>query len=155
MLSHPVKRKKYDLTFDNFSYKKEAQLTPHQLLQKARELRNRNSKLDPHRLDLDRLEFEITELLSEKNTGTLLNTADKQIVQQFIAEILETGKPLPSKQFKPLSDRLFPLADEETKAKIKAFLSTHSWNHLWETYKLLFALLGGILLCLIIYYTTK
>lgn len=154
-LSHPARRKNYDLTFDDFSYKKEIHLTPYQLLQKVKELKIKNSKLDPHRMDLDGLEFGITELLSEKNTDTLLKSEDKLVVQQFITEILETGRPLSSRQFKPINDRLSPLADEETKEKMKTFLNTHSWDNRWHTYKILFALLGGILLCLFIYFIVK
>jgi len=155
VLSNAAKRKTYDLTFDNFSYKKEVQLTPYQLLQKIKELKMRIGRLDPNRIDLDRLEFEITEILSERNTNTLSQTEDRQIVQLFIEELLETAKPLSSKQFRPISEHLFPLADDHTKEKIKTFLSNHTWDNRWNTYKIIFALLGGILLCILIYYVSK
>lgn len=155
MLSDPVRRKKYDLTFDNFSYKKEEQLTPYQLLQKIRTLKAKTSKQDPHRMDLDRLEFEITELLSEKNTETLFRAQDRAITQQFIIELLETARPLTSKQFKPISEQISSLADEETKEKIRIFLQSHTLNNHWNTYKIVFAIGAGIILCLIIYFFGK
>lgn len=155
VLSNPVKRKNYDLTFDNFSYKKEAHLTPYKLLQKVKELKIKTAKLDPHRMDLDRLEFEITEILSERNTETLSRTEDQQIVQDFIQEMLETASPLSSKQFQPISEHLMPLADETTKEKMRLFLRSHTWDKRWNTYKIIFALLGGILLCLLIYFISK
>jgi molecular chaperone DnaJ len=155
VLSNPLKRKKYDLTFDDRSYKKAEHLTPYQLLQKIKDLKIKTAKLDPHRMDLDRLEFEITELLSERNTEMLNRTADRQMVQQFIELLFETARPLSSKQLKPIADHLYPLADHETREKMRMFLESHTWDKRWHTYKILFAVIGGILLCLLIYFTGK
>jgi hypothetical protein len=155
VLRDPVKRKNYNLRFDNFSYKKEVHLTPYQLLQKVKELKLKTSKLDPNRMDLDRLEFEITELLSERNTGTLAKTEDTAIVQDFIKELLEVSEPLSPGQFKPIADHLSPLANEATKEEIKQFLQSHAWDNRWNTYKIVFAVIAGILLCLLIYFLGK
>jgi hypothetical protein len=155
VLSDPVKRKHYDRTFDNFSYKKEVPLTPLQLLQKMQSLRNKISKLDADRMDLDKLEFEITELLNERNTNTLSANEEKNIVQQFIEELLEAAKPLSPKQFKPIVDHISPLADETTKQKMEHFLQSHTWNNRWNTYKIVFAIVAGVILCLIIYFLGK
>jgi molecular chaperone DnaJ len=151
VLKDPVKRKNYDLTFDNFSYKKEVHLTPHQLLQKIKELRVKTGKLDPHRMDLDRLEFEITEILSERNTNTLTNTEDKDIVQQLIEELLEAARPLSSKQFNPIASQVTPFASPATKEKINRFRQEHAWENRWKNYKIFFAIAAGVLLCLLIY----
>lgn len=152
VLRDPVKRKNYNLTFDNFSYKKEEQLTPYQLLQKLRQLKDNISKLDPHRMDLDRLEFNITELLSERNIETLGRTEDKTIVQQFIEDLLNVATPLSPKQFKPIADHLIPLADETTTQKMRRFLHSHHLNNRWESNKIIVAITVGILLCLLIYF---
>ncbi len=151
VLSDHARRKKYDLTFDNFSYRKEEKLTPYQLLQSIQKLRSKNGKLDPNRMDLDRLEFEITELLSERNKETLAKTEDTAITQSFISELLETAKPLSSKQFKPISEQILPLADDKMKEKIRLFLQSHTWENRWNDYKVFFAIVAGIILCFIIY----
>jgi hypothetical protein len=153
VLSDPIKRKKYDLSFDNLSYKKEVSLTPFRLLQKVKELRLKISKLDPNRMDLDKLEFEITELLSERNTDTLLKSDDRQMVQQFIGELMETARPLSPRQLEPVIKQVLPLADKATGEKLKAFVETHTWDNRWNTYKIVLALAAGILLCILIYLT--
>lgn len=155
VLRDPVKRNGYDRTFDNFTYKKEEQLTPYQLLKKIKELRSKTGKQDPHRMNLDRLEFEITELLNERNTCTLSGTEDKEIVQQFIEEMLAAARPLTSKQFKPIAEQVLPLADEVTKQKMQQFIQSHTWNNRWNSYKIVFAIVAGILLCLLIYFLGK
>ncbi len=106
-------------------------------------------------MDLDRLEFEITELLSERNIGTLAGTAEQEIVQQFIGEILGAARPLSPGQFKPVSEQLIPLADEKMKTQIKQSLQSHTWDNRWNTYKIFIALLGGALLCLLIYFISR
>lgn len=155
ILRDPVKRRKYNLTFDNFSWKKEVHFSPYQLLQKAKDLRIKTGKLDPHRMDLDRLEFEITELLSERNTATLANTEDTLIVQQFIEELLEAARPLNPGQLKPITDHLSPLANEATREKMKRLLQSHARDNRWNNYKIAFAIAAGILLCLLIYFLGK
>jgi len=155
ILSHPAKRTKYDLTFDNFSYKKEVALTPHQLLQKINTLKTKTQAQDPHRLDIDRLEFEITEMLSEKNLETLHRTEDRQIVQQFVEAVLETGDPLDTRQLNAIATQLSSLADETTKEKMRKFIQDHSWDKRWNRYKILVAIMGGILLCLLIYFIAR
>jgi molecular chaperone DnaJ len=155
VLSNPLKRKEYDKRFDNFSYKKEEQLTAYRLLQKAKNLRENIGQKDPYRMDLDRLEFNITELLSERNLNSLSGTEDKDMVQQFIFEIIELSKLLTSKQFKPVAELLYPLADESTKEKMNQFLSAHTWDNRWRNYKLVVAIVGGVLLCLLIYFFSR
>jgi DnaJ-domain-containing protein 1 len=155
ILSHPAKRKNYDLTFDNFSYKKDVQLTPYQILQKINALKIKTGQLDPHRIDLDKLEFDITELLSERNTDTLIRTQDRQIVQQVIEAILVTAKPLSPKQFRPIINQLLPMADDTTREKIRTFLHSHSWDNRWNNYKIVVAVIGGIILCLLIYFIAR
>jgi hypothetical protein len=155
VLRDPVKRKNYDLTFDNFSYKKEAHLEPHELLKKLMELRAKTGRRDPHRMDLDKLEFELTELLSERNTETLTNAPDKAIVQQFIRELLYAARPLTQKQYKPITDHVYPLADDATKEKIRQLQQRHAWDNRWNSYKVVFAIAAGILLCLLIYYVGR
>jgi len=155
VLKDPIKRKNYDRTFDNFSYRKEEHLTPYQILQQIKNLKTKTGKLDPHRMDLDRLEFEITELLSERNLETLSKTSDKEITRQFIAELLETAKPLTPQQLKPITQHMLSWADDETREKIRMFLQSHRLNNNWNKYKLVFAIAGGIILCIFIYFLSR
>ncbi|HEX6915221.1 MAG TPA: DnaJ domain-containing protein [Chitinophagaceae bacterium] len=152
VLSDPSRRREYDLRFDNFSYRRQQNLTPLQLLQKARQLKENTGRRDPHRMDLDRLEFEITELLSEKNTGLLKTTPEQELVQRFIETIIETARPLSPQQYLPVYQQLYPLADEATQKKMQALLISHRNENRWQRYKIVFALVAGLLLCLLIYW---
>lgn len=151
VLSDPARRKQYDLTFDNFSYRKQADLTPLQLLNKAKELRSKTRRMDPHRMDLDRLEFEITELLSERNTNSLSRSEDRDIVNQFIEELLEAARPLTPEQLRPIHDQLLPFANSATREKMKSFARSHYIDNRWNRYKILLAIAGAIALCVLIY----
>lgn len=155
VLRDPVRRKQYDLRFDNFSYKKEVQLTPWQLLQKLKAIRGRAEKQDPHRMDRDRLEFEITELLTERNLHTLQHTEDKPLVKEFIVEMMETVRPLTMQQATPLLQQVAPFADAALRRQIHSFLETQTWHKRWENYKIVVAIAAGILLCLLIYFFSK
>lgn len=151
VLSHPAKRREYDLRFDNFSYKKEEHLTPLELLNKAKALRAKIARADPHRLDRNSLEFEITEMLSERNMNSLGATQETNIVTQFIEELMETARPLSTEQFSHISNRLSPLADETTREKMQVFLQDHTWGSRWNRYKILLAIAAAIVMCILIY----
>jgi len=155
VLRDPVKRKIYDRTFDNFSYTKEVNLTPYQLLQKIRTLHTTKERLDPHRMDLDRLEFDIRELLSERNLQTLGKTAETDLVQLFIAELLETAAPLTVNQLQPIIEMITPLANDTTRLQITAFIQQHKREHQWQSYKILVAIITGVLLCVLIYFAGR
>lgn len=151
VLVDPVKRKQYNLTFDNFSFKKEMYLTPYQVLQKAEAMHGKLERQDPHRLNLDRIEFEILELLSEKNINTLQSTQEKDIVSKIVEELLQIAKPLTASQFKNISKELKKITTAEDEERINAALQFHKWQSRWSTYKIVVASIAGILLCIIIY----
>lgn len=155
VLRDPLRRKQYDLRFDNFSYKKEVQLTPWQLLQKLRAVRARTEKQDPHRMDRDRLEFEITELLSERNLHTLRHTVEKPLVKEFILELMETLRPLTMQQAGPLLQQVEPFADDSLRQQMRSFSESQTWSKRWDDYKIVVAIAAGILLCLLIYFFSK
>lgn len=151
VLRDPIRRRDYDRTFDQFSYRRPVMLTPYQLLQQARNVREKTSRLDPHRADLDRIEFEITELLTEKNMQLLETTPEKALVQEFILTIAHAGQLLDPSRLSPIIGQLEPFADEETRAQLSELLKQHSRNKQWDRYKILLAIITGILLCLAIY----
>lgn len=152
VLRDPVRRKQYDLRFDNFSYKKEVQLTPWQLLQKLKAVRAKTEKQDPHRMDRDRLEFEITELLTERNLHTLRRTEDKPLVKEFILELMEVLRPLTMQQAGPLLQQVEPFADDSLRQQMRSFSESQTWSKRWDNYKIVVAIAAGILLCLLIYF---
>lgn len=151
VLSDPLRRKEYDRTFDNFSYKKPVFLTPLQLLERAGVLQRKTAEQDPHRLNLDQLEFEITELLSDRNMETLKHSEDHEMLQQFIVTLLDASEPLSVQQLQPVTIQLLPLADAETRVRMQRFLKAHALERKWNRYKILFAFLIALLLCVLIY----
>jgi curved DNA-binding protein CbpA len=151
VLVDAAKRKEYNLTFDNFSYKKETFLTPYNVLQKAKAMHGKLETQDPHRLNLDKLEFQILELLSERNINTLQSTPEKDIVHKIVEELLEMAKPLTASQFKNISQELKKITTAEDEEKINTALESHKWQSRWSTYKIVVASIAGILLCIIIY----
>ncbi|HMG67410.1 MAG TPA: DnaJ domain-containing protein [Chitinophagaceae bacterium] len=131
-------------------------VTPVSILKLCIELEKYVSTLDVHRMNKEGLSAYITDLLSDDTIGKLKEFKEEGITRQIITIVLNAMKPLPLKYMRPLIDRLKTLArDEESGQRIRNFLSERKKKHLWEKYKIVVMLLFTILLCLLIYLTSK
>ncbi len=154
-LVDPTKRKKYNLTFDNFSYKKEEFLTPYQVLQKIKVIHAKLQIQDPHRLNLDKIQFQLLEILSERNIQILQSTVENDTVREVIKYVLEIAKPLNLSQFKNIMGELRKISSEEDLKHLQKAMDDHKWRIRWNMYKIAIASAIGILLCIIIYFVSR
>ena len=69
--------------------------TAEEILQSSILLHKKVSLLDPFRIDLDLLSFEITDLLSPHNQHILQNPINPVINRKIIRHIIESARPLP------------------------------------------------------------
>ena len=132
-------------------------ITPVSILKLSLELEKYVSKLDIHRMNKEGLSDYIHELLSNETIEKLKQFNEPGINGQIITNMLTAMHPLPLKVARPLSTRLEELAngDEMALQKIKEFLRHQKRSFVWDKYKALVIVIFSILICLLIYFTSK
>jgi molecular chaperone DnaJ len=161
VLTNPVKKESYlQERWYNQSVGKKRTTgagTPVSILKLTLELEQYVSKLDVHRMNKEGLSNYILELISTETIEKLKRFNEQGINRQIITTILKVMKLLPLKLVKPLLNRLEILSgdDPEEAQKIKNFLSARKKSFLWNKYKIVVMLLFTILICLLIYLTSK
>ena len=156
-LSDRSKREAYN--YERFfkitsGYKKDTtnNVTPQWILQQAIELRKKVRTVDPFRIDRDALQFQLQSLLTEYNLLVLKET-DETTRMQITDELLSASKPLSPVVMEKLSTLLKQLAgdNDNTISKINEALRESKWNHLWQRYKIVAAIIIALLMCFMIY----
>ena len=161
VLTNPVKKESYlqDRWYNQSIGKKRTTgaVTPVSILKLTLELDQYVSKLDVHRMNKEGLSNYILELISTETIEKLKQFNEEGINRQIITTILKAMKPLPLKFVKPLLKRLEILSgdDQEGMQRINFFLSAQKKSFLWNKYKIVVVLLFTILICLLIYLTSK
>ena len=132
-------------------------VTPVNILRLALELERYVSRLDPHRMNREGLFHYIDELLSSTTIEKLLEFGDKNVNRQIVATILSALNPLTIQMTNQLTALLERLAsnDERSQEKINQFLINQKKNFLWSRYKFILIIITTILICLLIYFTSK
>lgn len=132
-------------------------ITPFSVLRLSLEVEKYVSTLDIHRTNKEGLSNYIAELLSAETIGQLKQFNQTDINRQIIVTILNAMKPLPLRLAIGVTEKLADLADndEETLQRIKSFLSKLKRTFLWNRYKILLMLLFTLLICLLIFFTSK
>ena len=131
--------------------------TPVSILRLVLELEKHVSTLDAHRMSQPGLSNYVSELLSLDTIEKLKNFDERDINRQIITTILMATRPLKLKIVRPLLKSLRILAgdDQDALRKINKSLTDHKRIHLWDKYKVVLMLLFTILICLLIYFTSK
>ena len=161
VLTNPVKKESYlqERWYNQSIGEKRTTgaVTPVSILKLTLELDRYVSKLDVHRMNKEGLSNYILDLISTETIEKLKQFNEKGINRQIITTILKAMKPLPLKLVKPLLNRLEILSDDDQEGvqKIKNFLSAQKKSFLWNKYKIVVTLLFTILICLLIYLTSK
>jgi molecular chaperone DnaJ len=132
-------------------------VTPVSILKLALELEKYVSNLDVLRMNKEGLSNYIRELLATEVIEKLEQFNEPAIIRQIVTTLLMAMRPLPLAFIKPLSARLEVLAanDPETIERIKNFVEEYQRKVFWEKYKLLVILLFTLVICLLIYLTSK
>jgi curved DNA-binding protein CbpA len=161
ILTNPVKKETYlQKRWYNQSIGKKrtaGAITPVSILLLSLELEKYVSTLDVHRMNKEGLFNYINELLSSDTVETLKKFNEPEINHQIIGTILTAINPLQPKFAKLLSARLEQLANNDKSGldRIKKFLLEHKKNFLFGKYQPLVIIILTILICLLIYYTSK
>jgi curved DNA-binding protein CbpA len=132
-------------------------ITPFSVLRLSLEVEKYVSTLDNHRMNKEGLANYIGELISSDTIGQLKQFNQKDINHQIVITILSAMRPLPLKLATGVSEKLENLADndEEALQRISSFLSNLKRSFLWNRYKILIMVLFTLLICLLIFFTSK
>ena len=131
-------------------------VTPVSILKLVLELEQYVSRLDVYRMNKEGLSGYIDELLSMETIETLTQFNEPEINSQIITSTLSAMRSLPMKFLGKLPGRLEILAGDQTSLhRIKRFLKNRKKVFLWERYKVAVIILFTILICLLIYFTSR
>ena len=128
-----------------------------EVLQASALLKNKLTRLDPFRVDLDRLSFEIKEVLSDHNMAILLREHNTGINRQFTSNIAHALRLVPLFLAADSMALLQRLGEKDTviQKEISSFLQNAKREHYWNRYKILVALLLAVLFCMAIFLSVK
>jgi curved DNA-binding protein CbpA len=161
VLSNPGKKEAYlqERWYDqSIGKKRKAEATtPVSILKLSLELEKYVSSLDVHRMNKEGLYKHINELLSSDTIAKLNRYNETAISQQIINTILMAMKPLSLNFAITLSTKLEQLAnhDETSLQRIKSSLRQHKKSFLWKRYQVYLIIVISVLICLLIFFTTK
>ncbi|HEV8504828.1 MAG TPA: J domain-containing protein [Chitinophagaceae bacterium] len=160
VLTNPVKKENYlQQRWYNQSIGKRRTaeiITPVSILKLVLELERYVSRLDVHRMNKEGLSDYIDELLSTDTIKSLKHFNEPEINRQIVASTLSAMQPLTIKFVGKLTQRLESLADDETSLRrTRTFLRAREKAFLWDRYKVVVIILFTILICLLIYFTSK
>src|SRR6185369_914069 len=132
-------------------------VTPVNILKLILELERYVSTLDPHRMNKEGLSNYIGELLSTFTIQKLNQFNEPDISRQIIVTTLTALKPLPLDFTRVIVERLKQLAgkDEISLQRIDDFILTQRKTLIWNRYKILVLIILTILICLLIFLTSK
>lgn len=124
------------------------------ILHKSMELKRKISLLDPNRLDKKSLYQSIKHLLSTYNIAIIKSERNTSINNLIVDNVLSVTKLLDyDEAFKICT--LLRSFNSNMEAVINKFLDDHKLNTFLAKYKLLFALIMSIVLCVLIYVISK
>jgi curved DNA-binding protein CbpA len=131
-------------------------VTPVSILKLVLELEQYVSRLDVHRMNKEGLSNYIDELLSMETIETLTQFHEAEINRQIITSTLSAMRSLPMKFLGKVPGRLEILADDQTSLlRIKSFLKNRKKVFLWDRYKVAVIILFTVVICLVIYFTSR
>ena len=161
ILTHPVKKDLYlqERWFEQSTGRKKTSVTttPVNILRLVLELEKYISTLDPHRMNKQGLSQYIEELLSVSTIEKLKEFNEPDISRQIITTTLVALKPLPLNLTKIVFERLKQLAagDEISLQRIHDFNRMQRKILLWNKYKIILIIILTILICALIFLTSK
>ncbi len=126
---------------------------PQGILDQAIVFRKKITALDPERMNKRALYHHLQHLLAIQNILILKHSNDHEINKRFINEIIICSRSLPFPQVEKICLQLTELAgtDNDMYRRIYHFSRQSRLHTYWKKYKLLFAVIVALLLCLLIY----
>ncbi len=157
VLSNPEKRKFYNasIAVNSFhtKHRRPVPVTSQSILQNAIRLRMFVERSNVLSINQDMVSHKVQTLLSDHHQNILLLENNKQLIHQFIQQVLLCMQPLTSTNMQPLFTPLQKLAagDEDMLGEIQTFYQQKKREAFWQRYKILAVLIIALLLCLLMY----
>ena len=132
-------------------------ITPVNILKLVLELERYVSRLDPLRMNKAGLSGYVDELLSDATIEKIKTFNEPAVNRQVITTILAALKALPANFTTSIIKRLRSLAanDAPSLQRIDEFVAQQRKNFLWNRYKILLLIFLTILICILIFLTSK
>lgn len=125
---------------------------PSDILHGAARLADKVSGLDPFRVNLDMLSFEIRDILSEHNLSILRRSGDPainlQVTRHLFAALQLLPFPIAASCMTPLQE--IAANDPVLQKELSVFINSAKWQYNWSRYKIYIALLAAILFAVIL-----
>ena len=161
VLIDPVQREEYNYKRwynrtigKDFTYKP---LTAHAVLEECKKLTNYLAGVNQFQIEYDALNHHILALLSDNNMAILQQSGENLLINQVIKLLLHATSHLPFRYHAPIIEKLSVLAgdDREMKEKIALHIKHHQQKALYEKYKVAAVIIFTVVICLIIYLSSR
>ncbi|MBI3719776.1 MAG: J domain-containing protein [Sphingobacteriales bacterium] len=131
--------------------------TAHDILNECKKLTNYLSGVNHFQIEYDALSHHIKNILSDINMNILQQSGENLLINQVIKLLLHACDPLPYKYQPVIIERLQQLAgdDREMKERIELHIKHQQQRALFEKYKIAGVIIVTLVICLIIYLSSK
>lgn len=132
-------------------------LTAHAVLEECKKLTNYLSGTSQFHVEYDGLSRHIREILNDRNMDILQQSGENLLINQVIKLLLHASSHLPYHYHTPIIDQLKVLAgdDKEVTEKIELHIKHHEQKALFEKYKIAGVIIFTLIICLIIYLSSR
>ena len=132
-------------------------LNAHDILNECKRLNNYLSAVNHFQIEYDALNHHIHQILSENNTAILQQSGENLLINQAIKLLLHAASPLPFKYQPAITEKLKQLAgdDREIHQKIDLHIKHQQQRALYEKYKVAAVVIFTLVICLIIYLSSR
>ncbi|MGE5106819.1 MAG: J domain-containing protein [Sphingobacteriales bacterium] len=132
-------------------------LTAHAILEECKKLTNYLAGISQFHVEYDALSKHIREILSDRNMNILQQSGENLLINQVIKLLLHATSHLPYRYHPPIIEQLKVLAgdDKEVNEKIQLHIQHHQQRALYEKYKVAGVIIFTLIICLIIYLSSR
>jgi curved DNA-binding protein CbpA len=132
-------------------------LSPELLLKSSLELEKYVSTLDSYRMNRTGLAHYIDEFLSPEAMEIIRRSKNPSLIYEIVHALVRAMRFLPLETIEKPLDKLAALsaADDNFSAAIQKFIKAKKREQLWRKSKVFVILLLAIIICLLIFFTTK
>ncbi|MDE3236337.1 MAG: J domain-containing protein [Bacteroidota bacterium] len=155
VLADPKRRQEYHYRFFHGAYVQQKTVTIHTIEKECKELYALIEAIGYDRIDYDLLQFQLQEILSDKNTQIILQSGKSTYALNIFKNLLQCCSALPFKQYVSVHSRLLQLTanNKEQLQQLQTFFKHKKRNAFFDQYKLLLAMIIAIIICMLIYFT--
>lgn len=131
--------------------------TAHEILNEAKKLNNYLAGVNQFQVEYDALSHHIREILNDNNMMILQQSGENLLINQLVKLLLHAAAPLPFKYQPLIIERLQQLSgdDWELQHKIELHIKHQQQRALFEKYKIAGVIIFTLVICLIIYLSSR